>query len=172
MESPMNLVNAYVMETRSLSVNLNFLKASRYKMSVELLVSTMILLTQVFAISAEITKVSSWPADNNIDLFLDGSLGVRRGILGGSTVIIGEWLLVSDIPTEVSLPNEVFDLVFEVVAFLRIMSVLSMEMKVSSFVMPSRVCFDWVREPEEPLSILLLGGPEGCPRDCSVRGRF
>ncbi|RRT83554.1 hypothetical protein B296_00004244 [Ensete ventricosum] len=122
MESPMNLVNAYVMETRSLSVNPNFLKALRYKMSVELLVSTMILLTRVFAIRAEITKVSSW---SRYSSFPD------QKVISGSRSCLGLFSTIDH-----------------------------------------AVCFDWVREPEEPLSILLLGGPEGCPRDCSVRGRF
>ncbi|RZS00927.1 hypothetical protein BHM03_00030712 [Ensete ventricosum] len=90
-------------------------------------------------------------ADNDIDLFLDGSLRVGRGIPGESTVILGEWSLVSDIALEMSLSNEVFTLVFEVVAFLHIMSVLSVEVIISSFVTPFWVCFDWVRGPEEPL---------------------
>ncbi|RWV82511.1 hypothetical protein GW17_00055988 [Ensete ventricosum] len=90
-------------------------------------------------------------ADNDIDLFLDGSLRVGRGIPGESTVILGEWSLVSDIALEISLSNEVFTLVFEVVAFLHIMSVLSVEVIISSFVTPFWVCFDWVRGPEEPL---------------------
>ncbi|RWW73425.1 hypothetical protein BHE74_00018707 [Ensete ventricosum] len=62
--------------------------------------------------------------NNNMDLFLNGSLRVGRGIPGGSMVIDRKWSLVLDIPTEVSLPNEVYNLIFEVVAFLRIMYVL------------------------------------------------
>ncbi|RWW20521.1 hypothetical protein GW17_00015369, partial [Ensete ventricosum] len=46
------------MGTRSVSVRPNFLKASKYKMSLELIVSTIILLTWAFAIRAEITKAS------------------------------------------------------------------------------------------------------------------
>ncbi|RWW63237.1 hypothetical protein BHE74_00029599 [Ensete ventricosum] len=90
--------------------------------------------------------------DNDIDLFLDGSLQEGRGIPGRSTVVVGEWSLVSNIASEMSLPNEVFDLVFEVVAFLRFMSMLSVEATVSSFLMPFGVCFDKVRGPEEPFS--------------------
>ncbi|RRT62248.1 hypothetical protein B296_00032763 [Ensete ventricosum] len=84
-------------------------------------------------------------ADNDIDLFLDGSLRVGRGIPRESTVILGEWSLVSDIALEMSLPNEVFTLVFEVVAFLHVMSMLSVEVIISSFVTPFQVCFEWVR---------------------------
>ncbi|RWW56769.1 hypothetical protein BHE74_00036489 [Ensete ventricosum] len=94
----------------------------------------------------------SMPADIDIDLFLDGSLLVGGGILGGSMVVIGEWSLVSNIVPKMSLLNEVFDLVFKVVAFLHVMSVLSVEAIVSSFVMPFGACFDRVWGPEEPLS--------------------
>ncbi|RWV95091.1 hypothetical protein GW17_00042314 [Ensete ventricosum] len=49
-----------------------------------------------------------------------------------------------------SIPNEVFDIVFEVVTLLRIMYVLPVEMTVSSFVAPFRVCLDWVRGCDDP----------------------
>ncbi|RRT52627.1 hypothetical protein B296_00020391 [Ensete ventricosum] len=93
----------------------------------------------------------SKPVDNDIDLFLDRSLRVGQGIPGESTVVIGEWSLVSDIAPKMSMPNEVFELVFEVMAFLRVMFVLSVEATISSFVTHFGVCFDEVRGPEEPL---------------------
>ncbi|RWW68595.1 hypothetical protein BHE74_00023878 [Ensete ventricosum] len=70
---------------------------------------------------------------------------VGRGIPGGSMVVIGEWSPVTDIVSEVSLSNEVFDMIFKIMAFLYVMSILSMETVVSSFVTPFGVCFDGVR---------------------------
>ncbi|RRT35754.1 hypothetical protein B296_00059173 [Ensete ventricosum] len=87
-------------------------------------------------------------ANGDIDLFLDGSLRVGRRIPGGST--FRRCSLVSDIPTKMSMRNEVFNLVFEVVALICIMSMLSVETIVFSFVVPFRACFDWVRGCEEP----------------------
>ncbi|RRT86168.1 hypothetical protein B296_00003424 [Ensete ventricosum] len=67
-------------------------------------------------------------------------------------MVVREWLLVSDIAPKMSQPNEVFDMVFEVVAFLRVMFVLSVEAALSSFVMSFGACCDGVRGPTEPLS--------------------
>ncbi|RWW06172.1 hypothetical protein GW17_00030516, partial [Ensete ventricosum] len=86
--------------------------------------------------------------DNDVDLFLDGSLRAGQIIPSGST--FWRCSLVSYISTEMSISNEVFNLVLEVVALLRIVSVLSVETIVSSFVVPFRVHFDWVRGCEEP----------------------
>ncbi|RWW43342.1 hypothetical protein BHE74_00051010 [Ensete ventricosum] len=60
MKSPMDHVRVDVIRTRSLSVMLSFWKVSRYKMSVELPVSTVIPFTLAFVIHVKITKASSW----------------------------------------------------------------------------------------------------------------
>ncbi|RZS23939.1 hypothetical protein BHM03_00056949 [Ensete ventricosum] len=60
MKSPMDHVRVDVIRTRSLSVRLSFWKVSRYKMSVELPVSIVILFTLAFVIHVKITKASSW----------------------------------------------------------------------------------------------------------------
>ncbi|RWV86584.1 hypothetical protein GW17_00051514 [Ensete ventricosum] len=110
--------------------------------------------------------------NNNMDLFLNGSLRVGRGIPGGSMVIDRKWSLVLDIPTEVSLPNEVHNLVFEVVAFFRIISSLSVEKRLRSLVEVDWVC------PEtyigrvcsgERLELLLLKVCRGVLHECLIR---
>ncbi|RZS27804.1 hypothetical protein BHM03_00061331 [Ensete ventricosum] len=157
LEFHVNSVNAYVMGTRSLSVMPKFCKASRYKMSTEIPVFLVprpksdlrvAIASRSFFDCGWYVCLSSQgaitsrrgSAHDNINLFFNEPLQVGRGIPGGST--FGKWSLVSDIPTEVSLPNEVFDLVFEVMTFLHIMFVLSVEMIVFSFITSFGVCFD------------------------------
>ncbi|RWW54328.1 hypothetical protein BHE74_00039088 [Ensete ventricosum] len=60
-------------------------------------------------------------------------------------------MLVPDITIEVSLPNEVFNLAFEVMVFFGVMSVLPMEVTVSSLIPPFRARLDRIRGLEEPL---------------------
>ncbi|RWW35663.1 hypothetical protein BHE74_00059386 [Ensete ventricosum] len=61
-------------------------------------------------------------AHNNVNLFFYGPFRARRRISDKST--LGCWSLVSDIALEVSLPNEVFDLVLEVLTLLSIVCAL------------------------------------------------
>ncbi|RZS01732.1 hypothetical protein BHM03_00031645 [Ensete ventricosum] len=61
----------------------------------------------------------------NINLFFYGFLWAGRRIPG--MLALGSWSLVPDITIEVSLPNEVFNLVSEVVTLIGVMSMLSME---------------------------------------------
>ncbi|RWW24107.1 hypothetical protein GW17_00011623 [Ensete ventricosum] len=63
----------------------------------------------------------------------------------------GKWSLVPNITTKVSLPNEIFNMVFEVVAFLGVMPVLLMETTISSLVSPLGMCLDWIERPEGAL---------------------
>ncbi|RWW20382.1 hypothetical protein GW17_00015508 [Ensete ventricosum] len=96
------------------------------------------------------------PSDNDIDLFLDRSLQVGRGIPGGSMVVIGEWSPVTDIVSEVSLSNEVFDMIFKIMAFLYVMSILSMETVVSSFVTPFGVILATSDPPSNAKTVMEL----------------
>ncbi|RRT74789.1 hypothetical protein B296_00021998 [Ensete ventricosum] len=52
---------------------------------------------------------------------------------------------------EVSLLNEIFNLVFEVVKLLSVISVLPMDVAVSSLVPPLKARLDRIVRPEEPL---------------------
>ncbi|RRT52281.1 hypothetical protein B296_00029167 [Ensete ventricosum] len=65
------------------------------------------------------------------------------------------WSLVSDITIKVSLPNEVLNMIFEVVSFLGVMSILLMEAIISSFVPPLGTHLDRIGRPKE---LLLLDG--------------
>ncbi|RZS22458.1 hypothetical protein BHM03_00055250 [Ensete ventricosum] len=65
-------------------------------------------------------------------------------------VVIRKCLLVSNIPIKVSLLNKVLDLVLQVVTFLHVMSVFSIEMTVSTLIAPFEPHPDQVGELEEP----------------------
>ncbi|RWW33641.1 hypothetical protein GW17_00001636 [Ensete ventricosum] len=76
------------------------------------------------------------------------------------------WSLVSDITFEVSLPNEVLNMIFEVVSFLSVMSILLMEAIISSLVPSLGTRLDRIGRPEELL--LLDGTPRISTTKCST----
>ncbi|RWW01367.1 hypothetical protein GW17_00035598 [Ensete ventricosum] len=70
-KSPVNRVRVETIGVRSFSTRSSFWKALKYKMLVELLVSTIILFTQALVILAEIPKALSWSGTVEGHLGLD-----------------------------------------------------------------------------------------------------
>ncbi|RWW05232.1 hypothetical protein GW17_00031503 [Ensete ventricosum] len=69
--------------------------------------------------------------------------------------ILGSQWSVTDVAVEVFLANKVFNLVSNAVTLLGVMSVLPIEMIVSSLVSPLRACHDQVGRPEKSLLSIL-----------------
>ncbi|RRT39585.1 hypothetical protein B296_00033025 [Ensete ventricosum] len=90
-------------------------------------------------------------ADDDINLLLDRSLWLRQGSPFSVSVLIRRRLLVSDVPTKLALPDEVFDLVLQVMTFLRVVAVFLVETIISPIVTSLRLCPDRIGGPEEPL---------------------
>ncbi|RRT84256.1 hypothetical protein B296_00015069 [Ensete ventricosum] len=87
-------------------------------------------------------------ANDDIDLLLERSLQVRRGVLG-ITAFRG-FVQSPDIATKVLLTNEVLNLVPKVVTLLGVMTVVTMEAIVSCFIPHFQMGLHQVGIPEEP----------------------
>lgn len=86
MESLVNPMRVEAMGVRSFSIMPSFWKASRYRTSTKLPISTIILLTWVLAILIEITKASSW----------SGYLAsLARKVISGSSLYLGHFSMVA-----------------------------------------------------------------------------
>ncbi|RRT39573.1 hypothetical protein B296_00045486 [Ensete ventricosum] len=66
-------------------------------------------------------------------------------------VLIGKYLLVSDMPVEVHLSNKVFNLILQVVTLFGIVSIIPMETTIPSLVAPFSLCPDRVGGPKKSL---------------------
>ncbi|RWV91905.1 hypothetical protein BHE74_00017388 [Ensete ventricosum] len=75
-----------------------------------------------------------------------------QGPFFSATVLIRRGPLISDIPAKMSLPDEILNLVLEVVTFLRVVTVFSVETIIFPFIVSLGLCPDGVGGPEEPLA--------------------
>ncbi|RWW73194.1 hypothetical protein BHE74_00018964 [Ensete ventricosum] len=113
MESPVNTVREEVMGIRSLFVRLSFWKALRYKMLVEL---SMFIHYNPFDPVVSPPEVGRY---DDVDLLLDRAFRVRGGLAQLSNVAI-----------KMSSADEVFDLIFEVMTLLGVMTIVAMEVTI------------------------------------------
>ncbi|RZR96560.1 hypothetical protein BHM03_00025586 [Ensete ventricosum] len=88
------------------------------------------------------------PPDDDVDLFLNRPLWSGRWVSRGPT--IGERRLVTNIATQMPVPDEVFNLTLQVRTFLRVVAMFPMETTIPSFVTSFRVCLHWIGSLQKP----------------------
>ncbi|RRT76843.1 hypothetical protein B296_00029565 [Ensete ventricosum] len=90
--------------------------------------------------------------DDDVNLLLDRSLWPGRGSPFSVLVLIGRDTLISDVLTKMALSDEILNLVLQVMAFLHVVVIFSVETIISPLITSLGFCPDRIRGPEEPLA--------------------